>query len=417
MDVARRSRGRPSKVTKPLTPQLQTTRRANRQALTTAVAQAIADEPNNETLSLPHNDDDSIVEAATPSTIYGMPGSKGNKRGYGKEEMPAMSAPPLLHTDTPIMMPVGEVTQQGTLLYPAPQLSGEAASSSAQEPPATELDAYEALETVVLSQQQLSEAHTEPSTPAVAMSPNQLPNPPVQSTFRTTEQVARESGYSELVVESALAKRLARVPGLRPAQQRRPDQLLNLSRRSNVEALFAYIAGEEVPSSCKNCHRGHGPWTACVVVGGQMCGSCANCWFNASGARCSFHETRNPPPQPAHTPHAHSHSNLPGAPGLSTAPGPSGHAYAMPMAPAIGTSFNPAASLALSDPSLGYLVEKAFAEVRTADKKARDLMMVEIAAKQLALSMLKYDEDHGSRVTGPSPPNPSHPMGGDAGVS
>ncbi|KAG7116363.1 hypothetical protein HYQ44_006982 [Verticillium longisporum] len=32
-----------------------------------------------------------------------------------------------------------------------------------------------------------------------------------------------------------------------------------------------------------------------------MCGSCANCWFNASGSRCSFHET-NLPQQHQHIP-------------------------------------------------------------------------------------------------------------------
>lgn len=106
---------------------------------------------------------------------------------------------------------------------------------------------------------------------------------------RTTEELAHESGYTELNVESALAKRLAREPGNRHAHQRRPEQVLNLARRSNVEALFAHIAGETARVPCKNCHKGHGPWTSCVVVDGQMCGSCANCWFNASGARCSFH--------------------------------------------------------------------------------------------------------------------------------
>lgn len=109
------------------------------------------------------------------------------------------------------------------------------------------------------------------------------------SMVRTTEDLARDSGHLELNVESALAKRLAREPGQRLAHQRRPEQKLNLARRSNVEALFAHIAGEPARVPCKNCHKGHGPWTSCIVVDGQMCGSCANCWFNASGARCSFH--------------------------------------------------------------------------------------------------------------------------------
>ena len=110
-----------------------------------------------------------------------------------------------------------------------------------------------------------------------------------QSFAQTTEQLAIQSGYESLNIESALAKRLAREPGQRLATQRRPDQVLNLARRSNVEALFAHIAGEPARIPCKNCHKGHGPWIHCVVVDGQMCGSCANCWFNASGARCSFH--------------------------------------------------------------------------------------------------------------------------------
>lgn len=105
----------------------------------------------------------------------------------------------------------------------------------------------------------------------------------------TTESLAHQSGYESVIVESALAKRLAREPGMRLATQRRPEQVLNLGRRSNVEALFAHIAGDNAPVQCKNCHKGHGPWTTCVIVDGQMCGSCANCWFNASGARCSFH--------------------------------------------------------------------------------------------------------------------------------
>ena len=118
------------------------------------------------------------------------------------------------------------------------------------------------------------------------------------SMVKTTEDLARDSGYVDLNVESALAKRLAREPGQRLAQQRRPEQVLNLARRSNVEALFAHIAGEPARIPCKNCHKGHGPWTSCIVVDGQMCGSCANCWFNASGARCSFHGRSAPKLRP-----------------------------------------------------------------------------------------------------------------------
>ncbi|KAH9883576.1 hypothetical protein F4778DRAFT_766081 [Xylariomycetidae sp. FL2044] len=195
----------------------------------------------------------------------------------------------------------------------------------------------------------------------------------------STESFAKQSGYENVVVESALAKRLAREPGMRLAQQRRPEQMLNLARRSNVEALFAHIAGEMASAPCKNCHKGHGPWNTCVVVDGQMCGSCANCWFNASGARCSFHETRNPA--------QHGQQVLAADPiGFQMAPAP----------PAAMAPFNFASVPASADPVVRYTVEQAMAQVRGADKKTRQMLMIEASARQLAYQIMQYegvDED------------------------
>jgi hypothetical protein len=61
-----------------------------------------------------------------------------------------------------------------------------------------------------------------------------------------------------------------------------------MGRRGNAEALLCQITGQEAANPCKNCKRGHGPWTKCVVYSGLFYGSCSNCWFNASGARCTF---------------------------------------------------------------------------------------------------------------------------------
>ncbi|KAI1453615.1 hypothetical protein F4805DRAFT_362534 [Annulohypoxylon moriforme] len=189
----------------------------------------------------------------------------------------------------------------------------------------------------------------------------------------TVEELARQSGYTDFVVESALAKRLAGEPGLRLAQQRRPEQRLNLSRRSNVEALFAHIAGQEVPN-CKNCKKGHGPWTVCVVIEGQMCQSCSNCWFNASGSRCSLHESRPQGPQGVQM---LGNDNL---------------AFPVPTAPpAAMAPFNFAAP-ASADPVVRYNVEQAMALVRGADKKTRAMLMIESHARQLAFQIVQYEE-------------------------
>ena len=39
-----------------------------------------------------------------------------------------------------------------------------------------------------------------------------------------------------------------------------------------------------------------------------------------------------------------------------------------------------------------YHLERALAEVRSADKKTRQLMMIEISARQLALNIVQYEE-------------------------
>ena len=85
---------------------------------------------------------------------------------------------------------------------------------------------------------------------------------------RTATDVSKESGYTELVIDSALSKRLSDADGVRLAVQRRQDQILNLKRRSNVEALLAHVSGQEAHSPSKSCHKGYGPWNACIVVSG-----------------------------------------------------------------------------------------------------------------------------------------------------
>ncbi|KAF4437495.1 hypothetical protein FACUT_5585 [Fusarium acutatum] len=106
----------------------------------------------------------------------------------------------------------------------------------------------------------------------------------------TAGDVALEIYGSRIVIDSTLGKKLAGEASLRPIRQRRSDMVLNMERRSNVEAFLAHLTGVQVSRSCKNCSKGHGPWSECIIYDGQMCGSCTNCWFNASGSRCTFHE-------------------------------------------------------------------------------------------------------------------------------
>ncbi|OAA71359.1 hypothetical protein ISF_01910 [Cordyceps fumosorosea ARSEF 2679] len=136
-----------------------------------------------------------------------------------------------------------------------------------------------------------------PDNFSFAPQPNPYPvlGPPQYS---TAADLARSKYGADVKLDSALCKKLGAEEAKRPPTQRRADQKLNIDRRSNMEAFVAHVTGQVVNRPCKNCYKGHGPWTQCVVYEGQMCGSCTNCWYNASGSRCTFHGigTGSPPP-------------------------------------------------------------------------------------------------------------------------
>ncbi|CAG9944685.1 unnamed protein product [Clonostachys rosea f. rosea IK726] len=98
-------------------------------------------------------------------------------------------------------------------------------------------------------------------------------------------------GYT-VRIDSIIGKRLARLPAKRNPEHRDRSHKPNLKRRGNVEAMLVQVAGDEAEQACKSCRKGHGPWTRCVVLEGSLCGSCANCWYNACGSRCTFHESK-----------------------------------------------------------------------------------------------------------------------------
>jgi hypothetical protein len=75
------------------------------------------------------------------------------------------------------------------------------------------------------------------------------------------------------------------------------------------------------------------------------------------------------------------------------------------MVPPAGIPFN--VTLQLQDPSVAYILEKAFAEVRAADQPARDLMSIEIEAKRLALTIVAKE---GQPLQG-EPPGPPADIG------
>ncbi|CEI68603.1 unnamed protein product [Fusarium venenatum] len=123
-----------------------------------------------------------------------------------------------------------------------------------------------------------------PALENMALTMPQQPAPPgwtyqlVPITYQgeTAGQAAFRLFGKSLNIESALTKRLYDEQSLRPVQQRNRKTKLNMTRRSNAEALLAHITGVQVQQPCKNCSGGHGPWKECVIYDGEMCGSCTN---------------------------------------------------------------------------------------------------------------------------------------------
>ncbi|KUI64517.1 hypothetical protein VM1G_00877 [Cytospora mali] len=235
-------------------------------------------------------------------------------------------------------------------------------------------------------QQQQQQQHAPPPAPL----PSQQQQQQQQPQPKTTEQMAQESGYAGFKVDSAFAKRMARDPGQRLAEQRRHGQDLNLVRRSNVEALFAQIAGTEAQHPCAHCRKGQGPWTVCVVYSGQMMGSCANCWFNASGSRCSFHE-KSQPVQPAQHPYAAVPVPVPVA-GDQQQGGAGAFVGGSPAQLQAAQFWQMPAVTFSSDAGVKQTVLNALTTVRAADRYQRALIEVDVAAKQLALKIVHAEE-------------------------
>lgn len=456
--VIRPTRGRPNKVTKsapsPARGGRQPPPRHPTAHLHEALAAAAAAASVDHTDHLDHGDHDHEIKAdhsvdSIDPTVHHSHAHVFDDSRIGAEDYAAAAAAATMAMETGLTGDVhGEAEADADMEEDDPStntsglpqvdlttaaniLANGGAGNNAPPPPQDhqQVDLQQALPQAHQHQQQQAHQHQQPQA--------QMGHTMDPSMVRTTEDLAQESGYTELNVESALAKRLAREPGHRHAHQRRPEQVLNLARRSNVEALFAHIAGETARVPCKNCHKGHGPWTSCVIVDGQMCGSCANCWFNASGARCSFHgmlhvnifaplhpsleyianrritETRNPQAVSQHPSIMPSTSaGLPPDAGYRTFAPPHG---LLPSAPNPQMGGMPHTGLLTNNPVLQHMVNKAMVEVRQADKANRQLILIDITAKQLALQIVEYEEMANQESSGGQGPG-QQIMGDDGGA-
>ncbi|KAJ3527081.1 hypothetical protein NM208_g10885 [Fusarium decemcellulare] len=212
---------------------------------------------------------------------------------------------------------------------------------------------------------------------------------------RTCGEIARSVYGSDIRIDSALGKKISSEVAVREPVQRRPDASLNMERRSNVEAFLAHMTGVPVSRPCKNCHKGHGPWKECIIYDGQLCGSCTNCWFNASGSRCTFHEQ---PPQLSLCSVASLRRALywnVSAASTAIAPAWFWLVAAAQLVPSARTFIYPTAITSYSPISpYHYPITSggSMNEVTALSRRDRFLARIEAAAEELGMRITEYDE-------------------------
>ncbi|VUC34262.1 unnamed protein product [Clonostachys rosea] len=230
-------------------------------------------------------------------------------------------------------------------------------------------------------------------------------------------------------IDSSVGKRLARLPAQRDPEHRDRTHKPNLKRRGNVEAMLVQVAGEEPARACKSCRKGHGPWTKCVVLEGSLCGSCANCWYNACGSRCTFHDSKakyettsynqssyHQPPQPPLPPPG----PYPAIPSYVQVPGPSA-------SPPVPTYQTPPTPMPQGPPPNPYPVPSHlkshllhhFVQWGVSDAVAqgvaqganrgpveRSITRVQAAAEELGMKIAEHTEIFGDYASHHPPPGP-----------
>ncbi|RFU23656.1 hypothetical protein B7463_g12682, partial [Scytalidium lignicola] len=97
---------------------------------------------------------------------------------------------------------------------------------------------------------------------------------------------------SGLTVRNTVSvQQLALMPAVR-VPVLRAGRTVTAGRIQNDEAQIGQMRGTENlgAAACRHCQNGYGPWIACVTVNGLFGGSCCNCHYNSSGARCSIRQ-------------------------------------------------------------------------------------------------------------------------------
>lgn len=145
------------------------------------------------------------------------------------------------------------------------------------------------------------------STPATTFSagPSASPTPgpagkspapsPAPGPIGNTNQISSDAALAlALMAEGPRADtpsdrlvRLLALPRLRCVELR-PGKVVNLSRKTDHEAVLATTRGQVETIPCKRCKNSSGPFLLCITVAGDMNEACSNCHYGSMSRNCSL---------------------------------------------------------------------------------------------------------------------------------
>ncbi|KAI0112467.1 hypothetical protein GGR51DRAFT_42262 [Nemania sp. FL0031] len=137
-----------------------------------------------------------------------------------------------------------------------------------------------------------------PSRPSLPSVPS-LPSSPIPQPPTAWEAVCHKypdlPKTPDISIIGLSAQPLVRLPCCRPLEDNpRKKKLFSTKRTSNVKAALVQVTGVQHPleTSCLKCRKGLGLWTGCITAppphNNALRGSCANCFYNGTGSKCTF---------------------------------------------------------------------------------------------------------------------------------
>ncbi|PHH69796.1 hypothetical protein CDD80_6496 [Ophiocordyceps camponoti-rufipedis] len=195
--------------------------------------------------------------------------------------------------------PTPGVTEQPPSRWPTPGVAEQSPSrwptpSVTQQPPPRENTAGETEPASTRDTPHESELPTSPATPSEYVQGSSSDSS--CDTSGPKRKTPKKFNTRLLKCPGKFTTNMVRLLRLKPQRQvqYRPgkEEMVNLRRVKNCEALLLQTMGKEADAPCARCSAGRGPFQDCVRIPDMMQGCCGNCHYGSNSNECCFHTNK-----------------------------------------------------------------------------------------------------------------------------